>query len=135
MKLYNYYKRDTRLKKIASILSIKQGTLYQHLAQIRRIFDSHNVIGLVHVIYNTIDKEIKTNTIRLTPCGSHVFKCILEGMTDKKIGEQLGMSLSGVRRHREKMLLQNDCTSITELVSKYYEHQSHMGTNPSYKGE
>jgi hypothetical protein len=30
------------------------------------------------------------------------------------------MSVSGVKRHREKMLLQNDCKSILKLIAKYY---------------
>ena len=43
----------------------------------------------------------------------------MRGITYKQIAERLGISLSGVRRHREKMLWQNECRSMLELVAKY----------------
>lgn len=43
----------------------------------------------------------------------------MRGFTYTKIAEHLGISLSGVRRHREKMLWQNDCKSMLELIAKY----------------
>lgn len=43
----------------------------------------------------------------------------MRGFTYKKIAEHLGISLSGVRRHREKMLWQNECKSMLELIAKY----------------
>ena len=57
--------------------------------------------------------------IKFTPRGREVFHLILKGKTSTEIAELLNMSKSGVRRHKEKMLLQNNCTSILELVSKY----------------
>ena len=61
------------------------------------------------------------NPLKLTPRGTEVFQLILKGVSDKNIGENLGMSYSGVRRHKEKMLLMNGCNTMLELVSKYYE--------------
>jgi len=48
---------------------------------------------------------------------------IMEGLNIKKISERLGMSISGVKRHREKMLLQNGCTDMLELIAKYHGMQ------------
>jgi FixJ family two-component response regulator len=58
--------------------------------------------------------------LKLTPRGKQVFHLILEGLTDNQIRERLGISYSCVRRHREKMLLQNDCESMLELIAKYH---------------
>ena len=51
------------------------------------------------------------------------FMLIMEGLNIKKISERLGMSISGVKRHREKMLLQNGCTDMLELIAKYHGMQ------------
>jgi DNA-binding CsgD family transcriptional regulator len=45
---------------------------------------------------------------------------MLQEFGQREIGERMGMSLSGVTRHKEKMLLQNDCNSMTELLLKYH---------------
>ncbi|WP_291447667.1 LuxR C-terminal-related transcriptional regulator [Desulfovibrio sp.] len=66
-------------------------------------------------------------SIKLTPRGKEVFSMILNGTSNKCIAKHLGMSLSGVRRHREKMLLQNDCENTLELLAKYYG--SHVKAN------
>jgi len=43
----------------------------------------------------------------------------MRGFTYKQIAEHFGISLSGVHRHREKMLWQNECKSMLELIAKY----------------
>lgn len=72
-----------------------------------------NILCIFNYTNNTC-KEMK-----FTPRGREVFHLILEGKTCTEIAELLNMSKSGVRRHKEKMLLQNDCTSMLELVAKY----------------
>lgn len=59
-------------------------------------------------------------SIRLTRRGSEVFTLILDGVGNKQIAEQLGITYSAVRRHREKMLLCNGCESMNELIAKYF---------------
>jgi DNA-binding CsgD family transcriptional regulator len=58
--------------------------------------------------------------VRLTPRGGEVLRLVLRGYTDRRIADAMGMSLSGVRRHKEKMLLQNDCVSMLELIAKHH---------------
>ena len=69
-----------------------------------------------------IISETKRNLSQLvlTPRGKEVFELILDGKTSNEIAGFLGISYSGVLRHREKMLEQNDCHSMNELVAKYY---------------
>ena len=43
----------------------------------------------------------------------------MRGKTYKQITEYLGISISGVRRHLERVILQNELKSILELISKY----------------
>lgn len=57
--------------------------------------------------------------LRLTPRGAEVFALILNGVNDVSIGQRLGISYSAVRRHREKMLLQNSCDTMLELIAKH----------------
>lgn len=64
--------------------------------------------------------EFDPYAIKLTTRGKEVFQLILEGVGDKQIGERLSISYSGVRRHKEKMLIANGCQSMLELISKYY---------------
>lgn len=61
------------------------------------------------------------STIRLTPRGREVFELAMHGLSIKKISERLGISYSGVLRHREKMFLQNNCTSMPQLIAMYHD--------------
>ena len=61
--------------------------------------------------------------IKLTSRGREVFRLVLSGLTDKEIAHELGITYSGVRRHREKMLLANGCKTMNELISRFYGYQ------------
>ncbi|OUO52144.1 hypothetical protein B5F76_08055 [Desulfovibrio sp. An276] len=52
----------------------------------------------------------------------------MQGWSGKQISNHLGISKSAVRRHKEKMLLDNDCKTIIELISKCYANNS-LNTN------
>lgn len=61
--------------------------------------------------------------MKLTPRGKKVFLLTLQGYSDKEIGKCLRMSYSGVRRHKERMILENNSANMLELIAKYYtEH-------------
>lgn len=64
--------------------------------------------------------EFNSQNIKLTPREKEVFYLIIKGLTDKEIGNNLNISYSAVRRHKEKMLFANECGSMSELISKYY---------------
>ncbi len=90
-----------------------------HLANIRKSIGAHSSIEMLHLLVD--EPGTSQNPLKLTPRGAEVFKLILKGVSDKKIGVTLGMSYSGVRRHKEKMLLVNGCNTMLELVAKYHE--------------
>lgn len=81
--------------------------------------DMHNSIEVLHAVGGKSDNVL--DGLRFTPRGKEVFRLMLEGLSDKQIAVRLGISYSGVRRHKEKMLLVNGCASILELIAKYHE--------------
>lgn len=83
---------------------------------IRKKTGTNNIIELLYFIY----KDQDNNFIKLTSRGKDAFALIITGKTNEEIAKELGISKSGVRRHKEKMLLQNNCNTILELISKYY---------------
>lgn len=57
--------------------------------------------------------------MKLSPRGRQILELFMHGMTYKQIAKQLSISRSGVRRHLEKMLWQNECKSMLELIARY----------------
>ena len=100
------------------MLSIQRTTVYRHQAAIRNLYGVHGNIELMRVIITGMTKTI--SQLILTPRGRDIFELILEGKKTNEIAKFLCISYSGVLRHREKMLEQNNCHSMTELVAKYY---------------
>ena len=64
--------------------------------------------------------DCSKHSIKLTPRGAEVFRLSLDGFSTTRIARCLKITRSGVRRHREKMLMANGCNSMLELVAKYY---------------
>lgn len=60
------------------------------------------------------------SSLRLTPRGAKVFALIVQGVSAARIGQRLGISYSAVRRHYEKMLFQNKCDTMLELLAKHH---------------
>jgi DNA-binding CsgD family transcriptional regulator len=105
-------------KAIAKIMSITNGTLRQYILIITKAFGVHSTLELLLMLDTTGLSDAPA--VRLTPRGKEVLRLLLTGMTNRRIGECMGISLSGVRRHREKMLQQNGCESMLELIARYH---------------
>ncbi|WP_083717548.1 LuxR C-terminal-related transcriptional regulator [Mailhella massiliensis] len=104
-------------------LGVSRKTIYRHLEDIRKKLNVNKTIKIlctVHPVQNRCEE------IKFTPRGREVFHLILKGKTSTEIATLLNISRSGVRRHQEKMLLQNNCNSMLELVAKYYSFISEM---------
>lgn len=63
--------------------------------------------------------------LKLSPRGRQVLNLFMRSFTYQQISLQLGMSVSGVRRHCEKMLWKNGCESMIELIAKYKLYEEH----------
>ena len=105
------------LNAIAEALFITPGSLYVNLARIRKKLDVHNNREALHVLRKKPEHAI--NTLRFTPRGREVFALIMEGLTGKAISERLGIGLNGIKRHKDKMLWQNNCETMRELIARY----------------
>jgi DNA-binding NarL/FixJ family response regulator len=103
---------------IAEKLSLKTSTVHRHLANIHKKYGKRSSIEILCLLNSEMEKE--RAMIRLTPRGEDVFRLISQGLTTRQISERLGISCSGVLRHKEKMLLQNHCASTLELLAKYH---------------
>jgi DNA-binding CsgD family transcriptional regulator len=99
-------------------LFITTGSLYQHLARTRKKFGAHNNYELLYLLL--IPPEHVMTTLRFTLQGKRVFLLILEGLTSKEISARLNLGVNGIKRQKEKMLLQNGCATMRELIAKYY---------------
>lgn len=100
------------------MLSIQRTTVYRHQATVRKLYGVHGSIELMRAIASELATNISELT--LTSRGKEVFELALEGKTISEISKLLCISFSGVLRHREKMLEENACHSMNELIAKYY---------------
>ena len=89
-----------------------------HLVNIRKAYNVHSTRELI-VLASDPDLSSASQAVRLSPRGRQVLELSMRGFTYNQIAEDLGISRSGVRRHQEKMLWQNECKSMLELISKY----------------
>jgi DNA-binding CsgD family transcriptional regulator len=112
----------TEQKAIAQTLFITNGTLRQHLWHIRKAFGVHTTLELLLMLDTT--KFSDTPAVRLTKRGKEALCLLISGMTNRQVAESMRITLSGVRRHRETMLLQNNCKSMLELIAKYRDQIS-----------
>lgn len=74
-----------------------------------------------HTFVGTAPEKIK-----LSPRGKEVLELFMRSFTYQQIAKRLGMSVSGVRRHCEKMLWKNGCESMIGLIAKYQLHSKHV---------
>lgn len=83
-----------------------------NLANLRKLYDVHSTRELL-LIFKPYKCE--NSFIKITSREKEVIELFMHGKTYKQIAEYLG--ISGVRRHLEKVILQNEFKSILELIS------------------
>ena len=82
-------------------------------------YDAKNHIHLIYKYHGSNFPDYSFS--KLTHREIQIMNCTLRGMRIDKISEEIGISYSCVRRHKENMLARNNCTSIIEFVSKLYK--------------
>ena len=114
------------LKEIAQVLSVSYGTVRWHLENLRADFLVHTTRELLLKInIHQSTEAAQSAKLKLSPRGKQVLELFMNSFTYQQIAMQLGMSVSGVRRHCEKMLWKNGCRSMIELIAKYKRHSEH----------
>ena len=115
---------------MVSILFVSYGTIRWHLVNLRRYFAVRTTRELLHKLElaSLSDTITATSKIKLSPRGKEVFDLFMRSFTHREIAERLGMSVSGVRRHCEKMLWKNGCNTMLALIAKYKLHRKQEST-------
>lgn len=73
------------------------------------------------MLYELFHKDKFTfANFKLTKRGKAVLSLLIKGNTYPKIATILNMTQSGVRKHIEIMLLENNFSTIYELIANYY---------------
>ena len=116
MKSLIFWCKEKGPKKIAESLHISYGTVRWNFANLRKLYDVHSTRELL-LIFKPCKSE--NSFIKITSREKEVIELFMRGKTYKQITEYLGISISGVRRHLERVILQNELKSILELISKY----------------
>lgn len=110
--------RGNRPKRYWKILHISYETIRWYLANLRKAYAVHSTRELLLMVQ--LPHESTTiQKMKLSPRGRQILELFMHGMTYKQIAKQLSISRSGVRRHLEKMLWQNECKSMLELIARY----------------
>ncbi|WP_366937519.1 LuxR C-terminal-related transcriptional regulator [uncultured Mailhella sp.] len=102
---------------MADILHISSGTVRWHLANLRKLYNVHSTRELL--ILFIIQEKHEQAYLKISDRSKEVIDLFMNGKTYAQIASHLGISVSGVRRHIEKCLIQNNCKSTIELISKY----------------
>lgn len=87
-----------------------------NLANLRKRYNVHSTRELLLIFKSC---KSKNSSIKVTSREKEVIELFMRGKTYKQIAECLGISVSGVRRHFERVILQNELKSTLELISKY----------------
>lgn len=125
-----YWPTGYDLKEMVPILFVSYGTIRWHLVNLRRYFKVRTTRELLHKLEVDCiaDAPASTSQIKLSPRGKEVFDLFMRSFTHREIAERLGMSVSGVRRHCEKMLWKNGCNTMLALIAKYKLHRKQEST-------
>lgn len=120
--LLSFYEWVCRLKAIAERMGIQLQSLHKYLYRIRKKLNVHTSQEILAALGSG------GNMLKFTKRGSEVFQLYLKGYSGRKIGTILGMSYSGVRRHKEKMVSANSCASMRELAARFYDGAESSGS-------
>ena len=105
------------LKKISNKLNISYGTVRWHLSNIKKLYNIHKTIELLLIFNNNNNNEyIK---FKISSQTKKVLELFMHGHTYEQISKTLDISISGVQRHIERTMIQNECNSTLELIVKY----------------
>ncbi|MFR9014307.1 MAG: helix-turn-helix transcriptional regulator [Desulfovibrio piger] len=118
------------------MLSISYGTVRWHLVNLRSAFAVRTTRELlIKIEASSITTVTPPSRIKLSPRGKQVLELFMHSFTYQQIAMQLGMSVSGVRRHCEKMLWKNGCESMLCLIAKYKRHRFHESCKHEVQSE
>lgn len=118
MKLYSSIvysiNENTNINEISSALKPLIISLYIYLIFI-------NVISRYKQNKNNLNEKITSHNIKdldLTRREQEIFSLVLEGFTNKEIGEKLFIAETTVKKHIQNILKKANCNNRSELINK-----------------
>lgn len=103
----------------ASELGTTNDNIRDCLKKLRRRYDAKNTRNLVYMLYKRKASR-KANFVATKAC-IEIMSLISQGETYKNIAAKMEISHSGVCKYLEKLLYDNKCQNINELLILYWD--------------
>lgn len=99
-----------------------QSALNASLRDLRKKYKARNTRQLIYVLYERSDK--RQARFVASARGLEIMKCIVSGNSYGEIALELGITASCVRKHLDKLVNDNYCQTINDLIVLYadWEH-------------
>lgn len=97
--------------------------MQRHLANIRNRHQAKNTPGLFCRIRDGYPDGFGDH-LCLTKREKEVFQLILSGHTSQEVGQKLKITYSTAKRHRENILVKNNCYTVRELMALCFDKQN-----------
>jgi DNA-binding NarL/FixJ family response regulator len=104
-------------KSIGEMLKIRPGTVLLHLANARKACDARSTFHLLSIIMN--NGADPASICSFSELQLQIFNLMREGKTGTQIAALLEVPHIKVRREKGKMLSQNYCGTMLQLLAKY----------------
>ena len=100
---------------------LTEGTVKNYLCILHKIAKANNTCKLLEVLYKKkyINVDEYPAPVYLPERGKEVLELLRHGNTRTQIAEMLGISMSGVKKHCERLVEKNGCASLYELIARY----------------
>ncbi len=106
---------------MAHKLFITRKVVDKHITRIRKHIGAKNMPQMIYLLCDNAHSSLEN--LVLTKQETKVFLCILEGYSSPEIAEAFTITLSGVEKHRSRILVKNECKTVIQLVLKYLNQQ------------
>ena len=107
-------------------LNITIGTYDQYIKRLRRKYGARNTRHLMYIRYEK--NSMKHEPLKATERDLEVLSYFVRGKSYKEISDELGITLSAVEKHIDKLKFNNFLQDSDELIVLYadWEHEKLM---------
>ena len=100
---------------------LTEGTVKNYLCILHKIAKAKNTCKLLEALYKKkyINVDEYPAPVYLPERGKEVLELLRHGNTRTQIAQTLGISMSGVKKHCERLVEKNGCASLYELIARY----------------
>ena len=97
------------------------GSVKNHILQLHKICGVHTTRELLRVLVteNLVTVEECPALEYLPQRGRHILDLLSQGNSRPQVAQMLGITVSGVKKHCERLVDGNGCASLYELIARY----------------